>query len=447
MSGKHRGLLAVAAALACVVAFCGGALSGDAWAQGDLELRYELVPGGLPPDLGEPGPAPEPVAAEPEPADTITESATADNVTETATADNATESLAADQELRIDLTPGRGQESTAADIGEHLDLMSAPQGVDSQIRPVEAQAEAPVEPAAEPVTHMESVEAPASSEPAPELAAPEPAPTLDPVAMGEAAPAQAVDTATAAAAMAADPGVGMEPLPEPSPLQFSQAGQAAPVQLAAVELPRVEIQEAYTQDEIKHFLFTALYSRDEQYAQDMGGSQAEVRPKVVTRWEKDVAVRIDGAPTPDQTTMIEQTVAQLDAVLAAAGGIRLTLTQGEADLVVRVLDSPASGGIDGYTNKRYYQGDVIIGCDLILYGQGGLNRATVQREFLHALGFMGYDPESRATVLARPGEQSGQGESLPELDRAALAMLYSPGIRPGMDLDAVLAVLEDAWAR
>ncbi len=457
----RRGMLCIGLGMV----LCGAVPGLGIGQAGDLELRYELVPGGL---SEEPEPEPETNATQPgeivfeldRPAGENGQVSEADEYRQSPVFTFESDTVDT-QEVQGEPEPVAGPEPLAPASHQEADAVPSSSPDEGAMPPTVA------EPAPLQMSSSDGAVAVATDSASLAGSAPPPVDDPDPLRLSATSGASDVDvdspsfsapppvddpdplqpsSASSAADVRGDsPGFNAPPLvDDPDPLVVQDAQGAAPIHVAALEQPTIVWEEPYTPEEIEHFLSLALYNRDEQYAlRQSGASAQDARTFVVTRWEKDILVGIAGQPSEADRGLIEAAVAELNTVLAGVSPFEIRMDQANAELMVRVIGSPPTGGITGYTDKRYHRGDIIIGCDVILYGQGGLARSTVQRELLYALGFMGLGAPGADTVMTAPDGQAPSGP-LPAMDRKALEMLYRPDMFSGMDHATAHTVLSEA---
>jgi hypothetical protein len=216
---------------------------------------------------------------------------------------------------------------------------------------------------------------------------------------------------------AAPPLPTAEPAPTPEPLRPA--------------LPR-----RYFPEETEHFLETALYDKDVQRLRHESGYGQPLQAGFLAKWKGDVRFKVVGNPSAQEAAFMDEAVATVNRFLAP-GGIRVELNTPAQNSAILLLPTAPGNDRAGYTTPRYRAGVEIIGADMLLY-RDQLSKAVLLRELLHALGLRGHDFKSGPTLLRPdPAPCPKKGTCLPLLDQAALEILYSPELKPGMDMDTV----------
>lgn len=297
---------------------------------------------------------------------------------------------------------------------------------------------APAQPAAEALPA--SAPAPLPSAQAAAHSTPPPAAAAAPQAKAAPAPGPALAAPPAPASAPSAAGPLAEPAREAAPaLPVAAKAPAAPssgAQVAAVERPKpaaVVREPRFRPEQVAHFLAVALHDKDELAAVHAGKKDA-ARPLLLTRWKGEARLRVAGRNTAAGEALVREAAAEIGAALEKAGGVGLRVAE-PANLLVYVLPS-GPGDAPGYV-KNAYDGAQIVGSTMVVYADKTGKAAALQL-LLRALGLPGLDYAGRESVLAAD-QPAGR---LTALDAAALALLYSPELSPGMDLAAVRAAVE-----
>lgn len=218
-----------------------------------------------------------------------------------------------------------------------------------------------------------------------------------------------------AVAVAVPPAIKVKPAPAPPP---------APKRL-------------YSDEAVAHFLQVAMFDKD---ALKAAHSVNKARSQVLVRWDAPVRLRIVGGDAASRGLAEEAARVVGRALPSQHTGLEV-VEGGDANMALFILDGDG-GGISGYTENTYRDGQVISGSRIVLY-KDGLHPGTAVRQLLRALGFTGCDLDGRDSVMhCGVGAPEQGGEMLTELDRQALKMLYHPALEPGMALDTVRKAVE-----
>ncbi|MDY7001071.1 MAG: hypothetical protein SVS15_04725 [Thermodesulfobacteriota bacterium] len=239
---------------------------------------------------------------------------------------------------------------------------------------------------------------------------------------------------------------GMEPfVADESEERAELAPEPGPeVQVAAVDenaaRERLTPKALYSKEFIDHFLGIALFDQEEQFIHHRGGGHRP-RPKVLTKWDRDIQVKIRGELSLEERAGMEEAISDFGAVLERASGISMRLLApfedaASANLIIYVLAPRRGPDISGYVKNVYGDNARIVRSDVVLYS-GQASPGIVRRQLMHALGFLGRDfkgQDSVMSVSARPDFDAGP---FPEIDARALELLYRPELAAGMDLESV----------
>ncbi|MBG0776099.1 MAG: DUF2927 domain-containing protein [Desulfovibrionaceae bacterium] len=195
--------------------------------------------------------------------------------------------------------------------------------------------------------------------------------------------------------------------------------------------------------QVEHFLRVAMYDRDEQEFHRGRGLPGEPAPRVLTRWEGDVIVRVAGDAAPEALALVRAAVRRVDGALPINGGVRARMAEQGGNVAVYVFPRAPSRDVEAYSTLRH-DGARITGAEIVLY-QDLLTEKVVVREFLRVLGLPGEDAKLPGTVLApvatgASGKRAAIGP-LPDLDADALRILYGPTLRAGMNIEEVRTAL------
>ena len=237
-----------------------------------------------------------------------------------------------------------------------------------------------------------------------------------------------------------------EPLPVDGDQEqaFVAPGPGPEVQVAAVDenavRERLVPKALYSKEFIDHFLGIALFDQEEQFIYHRGGEHRP-KPKVLTKWDRDIKVKIRGELSPEERAGMERAVSDFGAVLTRTCGISMRLLDGfedaaSANLIVYVLAPRRGADISGYVKNVYGENARIVRSDVVLYS-GRATPGVVRRQLMHALGFLGRDFKGRKSVMSVSGKQGLDTDVFPEIDLRALELLYRPELVAGMDMESV----------
>ncbi len=280
---------------------------------------------------------------------------------------------------------------------------------------------------------------------------PAPEPVSEPMVQQEASVPEA---ASAAAVELSEPVAG--PVPASAPLLTPEEEARAQAEALAQPAPSIDVasldpaawreavapKPAYRPVEVEHFLDLALYDATAQTAHLDGGSAP--RSLVVSRRADEVRLRVMGAAPAQEVARVEAVLRSLVPALSDLSGLPVRLvpaTDRSANANVFVMAASPGDALEGYTKLTLDDGQAIRRSDTVLYQ--GASDAAVRREALRAMGLTGRSMVGRDTVkgesIMRP---MPRGHGLPDLDATALAMLYRPELRAGMDYDEARQALE-----
>jgi hypothetical protein len=164
-------------------------------------------------------------------------------------------------------------------------------------------------------------------------------------------------------------------------------------------------------------------------------------PPLVRRWSGPLRYRIDDPPSADAVRAIEAAVAEVSDLTGrasqrvadgASAPIRFVFETGES-FVVR--DQLAAC----YVLTRRDPPEAIVDASIHLdAGKPDRIAECARHELMHALGFL-YHSGLGPSVLSPFHDQS----TFSDWDEAAIRMLFSPRVRPGMTREAALAAVRD----
>jgi hypothetical protein len=178
------------------------------------------------------------------------------------------------------------------------------------------------------------------------------------------------------------------------------------------------------------------------------GSQYGHALAAVRKWEEDVAIQVEGSPTPRDLEVLEATAADLSEIM---GGLEVSLVEEGGN--VRVLIVPS-------TEFAEHEPEYVRGNEAFFWCRWSGSRALTEarilipsdepdqarrshliRQYLsRSMGLMklsGRHPESVFYSGDAPG-----APGFAEVDRKAIEMFYAEEIRPGMTRRTARAILE-----
>jgi hypothetical protein len=237
---------------------------------------------------------------------------------------------------------------------------------------------------------------------------------------------------------------------EPLPAQALPAPKPEPEQerIAVLESrpepepePEPEPKRLFSDEAIDHFLNIAFYDKDEQAAHRQGG--ASPRAKVLTRWEKDLAVSVKGVASERERDMLGDVLKAMDEVVSSVSDVNIRMGDDRANVAVFFLPAREGEELSGFVENTY-EGAEVVRSNVVFYS-GRADKPDMMRQFMHVLGFIG-TAERRGDTVMSPEAEAGNVSELPSGDAKALKMLYRSSFEPGMHLEEVKESLSTAYA-
>lgn len=178
------------------------------------------------------------------------------------------------------------------------------------------------------------------------------------------------------------------------------------------------------------------------------GSQYGHSPAAVRKWEEDVAIEVEGSPTPRDMEVLEATAAELSRLM---GGLAVRLVEEGGN--VRILFVPRAEfaerepeyvrGNEAFFWCRWSGSRALTEARILIPSDepDQARRSHLIRQYLsRSTGLMKQSGRHPESVFYSGGTPAGEGFA--GIDRTVIEMFYRDEVRPGMTRRATRAVLE-----